>query len=312
VSSLKLQGSNKLQGSIIFNKNIPANWQSANSAEANEWRGVIYGNSLYVAVARTGTNRVMTSPDAISWTARNVPVGNYESVAFGNGTFVAVASNKVIYSSDGINWSTSTANAYSWNSVTYGNGVFVAVANSGSRRIMYTSNPAAGWTEPAVTNKAWNSVCYNAFYGLFMIVGTETDVYTSPNGSSWTNRAGVLPAASWLGVAANTAGRTVAVSTDATKAAYYSDNAGVSWINGNAPGGPDWNAIAVNQDDIFVAVANNGTNRILVSTDATSWSTQTAPQDAAWRDITSGGGKYVAIAESAVGDPLAQVMWAWN
>jgi len=310
MNKLKLQGRNKLQGSINFVKNVPTVWYSADSAEANEWRGVIYGNSLYVAVARTGTNRVMTSSDAITWTARNVPIGNYESVAFGSGTFVAVASNNVIYSTDGINWSTSTVNAYSWNSVTYGNGVFVAVANTGSRRIMYTSNPATGWTEPAVTNKVWNSVYYNTFYGLFMIVGTETDVYTSPNGSSWTNRAGVLPATTWLGIVANTTGRTVAISTDATNAAYYSDDAGVSWTNGNAPATSDWNAIAARNS--FVAVGNNGTNRILASAEGKLWTTVPSPQQAAWRDITNGGGRYVAVADTGpTGFPLSQVMWAY-
>jgi len=37
------------------------NWTSQTAAEANSWNSVCYGNGLFVAVASTGTNRVMTS-----------------------------------------------------------------------------------------------------------------------------------------------------------------------------------------------------------------------------------------------------------
>ena len=38
-------------------------WTARSAAEANSWRGVTYGNGLFVAVSPNGTNRVMTSPD---------------------------------------------------------------------------------------------------------------------------------------------------------------------------------------------------------------------------------------------------------
>ena len=45
-------------------------WTAQAAAEANSWLSVAYGNGLWVAVATSGTNRVMTSPDGETWTAR--------------------------------------------------------------------------------------------------------------------------------------------------------------------------------------------------------------------------------------------------
>jgi hypothetical protein len=320
MNSLKIQGINMIQGSINFNKNIPSRWYAANSAEANSWRGVKYGNGLYVAVADTGTNRVMTSPDGINWTARSAPIGSYKSITYGNGLFVAVGSNCAMYSSDGINWYSSSILASSWNAVTYGNGFFVAVANSGSPRLASTTSPDVNWGYPysSANTGVWNAITYDITRNKFLVVGTETKILASSstpnNGNEWSTYTNVLPTAVWLGAAVDSAGKAVVVSATDAYPAYYSLDGGVSWINGNAPGGPDWNAIAASSvNDTFVAIANNGTNRILATTDAATWSTQASPQVAAWRDVTNGGGKYVAVAESGPGgSPLSQVMWAYD
>ena len=62
------------------------------AAEANIWYSVTYGNGLFVAVAGSGTHRVMTSPDGITWTARTAAAASsWYGVTYGNGLFVAVA-----------------------------------------------------------------------------------------------------------------------------------------------------------------------------------------------------------------------------
>ena len=68
-------------------------WTSRTSAADNEWRGITYGNGLFVAVSSTGTgNRVMTSPDGITWTSRTSAAdNNWRSVTYGDGLFVAVS-----------------------------------------------------------------------------------------------------------------------------------------------------------------------------------------------------------------------------
>jgi len=67
-------------------------WTSRSSAADTGWWSVTYGGGIFVAVANTGTSRVMTSPDGITWTTRtSAENNNWVSVTYGNGTFVAVA-----------------------------------------------------------------------------------------------------------------------------------------------------------------------------------------------------------------------------
>ena len=87
------------------------------SAADNNWYSVTYGDGLFVAVAysREG-NRVMTSPDGITWTSRASAADNtWRSVAHGNGLFVAVAetrsSNRAMTSPDLITWTSRTSAA---------------------------------------------------------------------------------------------------------------------------------------------------------------------------------------------------------
>jgi predicted RecA/RadA family phage recombinase len=120
--------------------------ENSNQCADNIWTSVTYGNGLFVAVANSGTgNRVMTSPDGITWTIRTSAANNsWQSVTYGNGLFVAVSTdgsgNRVMTSSNGITWTIRTSAANNgWTSVTYGNGLFVAVANSGTGNRVMTS-----------------------------------------------------------------------------------------------------------------------------------------------------------------------------
>jgi len=58
------------------------------------------GVGLFAAVAGNGTQRAMTSPDGITWTAETTPEYEWTGVAYGAGKFVAVsdgASGKTMY-----------------------------------------------------------------------------------------------------------------------------------------------------------------------------------------------------------------------
>ena len=79
----------------------------------------------------------MTSSNGINWTVVSIPVdNNWNSITYGNGIFVAVASsgngNNIMTSSDGINWTLRNAanSLYGWSSVCYGvSKKFVAVSS---------------------------------------------------------------------------------------------------------------------------------------------------------------------------------------
>ncbi len=96
-----------------------------------------YGNGLYVAMAITGTDRVMTSPDGITWTSQTSATDtNWTSVTYGNGLFTAVAAaarNGVMTSPDGITWTSQTS-----------------ASNAGWRAVTSVAPPAKGssWRSP--------------------------------------------------------------------------------------------------------------------------------------------------------------------
>jgi hypothetical protein len=245
------------------------------SAADNAWLSVTYGNGLFVAVSNTGTgNRIMTSPDGITWTVRTSAADNtWDSVTYGKGLFVVVSTNgtgnRVMTSPDGITWTSRMSAAdNAWLSVTYGNGLFVAVAcgvnttfcntTAGSR--VMTSPDGITWTSRAsAANNMWSSVTYGN--GLFVAVsydGTGNRVMTSPDGITWTSRASAA------------------------------DNQWISVIYGNG---------------LFVAVAPSGTgNRVMTSPDGITWTSRASAADNQWTSVTYGNGLFVAVAQSGTGN----------
>jgi len=91
-------------------------------------RSITYGNGIYVAVGSSGTNRIATSTNGTTWTARLAPQANaWYSVVFHNGMFVACSSsgtNRVMTSTDGINW-TLRNNSSGGTTISAGDGSFV-------------------------------------------------------------------------------------------------------------------------------------------------------------------------------------------
>ena len=68
-----------------------------------EWHGATYveGLGLYVAVSYANANRVLTSPDAITWTVQTpASMDNYNNVAYGNDRLVALAGNGAVMTSE--------------------------------------------------------------------------------------------------------------------------------------------------------------------------------------------------------------------
>jgi hypothetical protein len=124
-------------------------WTARSAAEASEWFSVCWSPelSLFCAVARSGTNRVMTSPDGTTWTARSAAEANiWRSVCWSPelSLFCAVAlagTNLVMTSPDGITWTArSAAEANQWRSVCWSPelSLFCAVAETGTNRVMRT------------------------------------------------------------------------------------------------------------------------------------------------------------------------------
>jgi hypothetical protein len=235
-------------------------WTARAAAEANQWQSVAYGNGLFVAVSQFGTNRVMASEDGINWTVRTA------------------------------------AEANQWFSVTYGNGLFVAVSNDGTNRVM-TSPDGITWTARAAAEaNAWQAVTYAN--GLFVAVSnTGTNrVMTSPDGITWTARAAAA-ANQWLGICGRP-GLFVAVSQSGTGVQRVMTSPdGITWTIRNAAESNSWRSVTYG-NGLFVAVSDDGTNRVMTSPDGITWTARAAAEANAWESVTYGNGLFVAVSDS--------------
>ena len=178
-------------------------WANFTSTDASGWglNHIAYGQGKFVATTGN-TPKLLYSTDGLSWTASPSSIANvdWEGVAYGGGTFVAVSpirtGNQVMTSPDGINWTArSTPGDVGWNEVAYGNGKFVAVARSSgsadaAKRIMY-SEDGISWTQATHSTGA-NFELWSVTFaqGKFVAVGhTSTSTYgvlTSTDAINWS------------------------------------------------------------------------------------------------------------------------------
>ena len=274
---------------------ITNNWISRVSAEVNSYRSVTYGNGLYVSISFDGTNRVMTSPDGITWTARSVPLNVYLSVTFGNGLFVAVAdtssTNIVITSPDGITWTPRIAPNGSWFSVTYGNGIFVAVGNYGSASIL-TSPDGITWTARSTTaffSFSGTSVTFQN--GLFVAVGDEGKIISSPDGINWTLRSSI-PANNFRGIGSGN-GLFIAFGQNILLTSPDS----ITWTSRTFPSIFLTSITFGNGYFVGVGVNLGGGDVSIYSTDGITWTSKASLANE-WESVTFANNRFVAVALS--------------
>ena len=250
----------------------------------------------------------VAAPAGFDWTIRTSAANNYwNSVAYGNGLFVAVSSsgtgNRVMTSPDGITWTSRTSAANNaWASVTYGNGLFVAVANDGSPNGVMTSPDGITWTSrTSAAANAWFSVTYGN--GLFVAVsysGIGNRVMTSPDGITWTSRTSAADNA-WYSVTYGN-GLFVAV---ANSGQVMTSPDGITWTGRTSAAANAWYSVTYG-GGLFVAVSadffGGFGNRVMTSPDGITWTSRTSAADNAWRSVTYGGGLFVAVAASGTGN----------
>ena len=269
-----------------------------------------------VATAATDTFAVMADNiDAITtglpigqtWTIRTSPAdSSWQSVCYGEGKFVAVASgssggtSRIMCSTDGITWTlaeNAPANG-SWVNVTYGAGVFVAVDTSSSSGLSVLTSPdGINWTPRAVPiqSTSLNGVAYGN--GQFVAVGASA-IITSPDGITWTLRSSL--SSSWTSVTYGE-GVFVAVSAGGSGNRIVTSPDGVTWTVRTVPGDNFYMEVRYG-GGIFVAVGTTGTGtRAAMSTDGITWTTSTTPGDLNWYGLDYANGTFVATATSGTG-----------
>jgi hypothetical protein len=261
-----------------------------------------------------GTNSVF-SFDGMFWEAGpGLPFSDYwESIAYGNGKWVAVAmmSTNAAYSTNGIDWSPSVLPVSdNWISVTYGDGKFVAVAQS-STNAAY-SDDGETWTLSSTglpKNEPWTAVGYGLTFpggAEFMVIsgdwGDGDSVYSS-DGVHWTgsplgNESGDALCAAQCGD-----GASVAVGYGYKGVAITAD--GVDWTaeptNYNLPAALDWTCCVQGDCNIVAIAYEDGTAAWTIggAGGISAWTTISMPSDAGWVSAAYGkqSGLFVAIAQ---------------
>lgn len=160
------------------------------------------------------------------------------------------------YSEDGINWEPDDLLFYADNwTLAYGNGTLVAVGdNSPEYGAIYSNNSTHyGFRKANLTkNKNWSSVCYGN--GKFVAVAKDSNTAAySEDGISWTLTE--MPTSSGWGSVCYGNGKFIATSFSQGLFAYSID--GVNWISDTYPGGAQTKQVPVTYGaGKFVAVCN--------------------------------------------------------
>lgn len=176
------------QGEIQTSSDAGATWahRAAAGGFAGGFLSCTYGASLFVAAGASG--EIQTSAAGVTYTHQTA-AGSYAGIFYGaatNGTtLVLVGTNGEIQTStNGSTWTKRTpAGGYTGDfyAATYGNGRFVIM---GASSIQWSTDGIT-WNL-AATQIAVIAGTYGA--GVFVAVGVAGRIYSSPDGSTWTQR----------------------------------------------------------------------------------------------------------------------------
>jgi surface protein len=274
-----------------------------------------YGDADFQLVPSSNSNGAYTfsvSPSSvatiiasgITWTTRTSAAdNNWNSVAYGNGLWVAVAfsgtGNRVMTSPDGITWTSRTSAAdNNWKSVAYGNGLWVAVAASGTGNRVMTSPDGITWTiRTSADDINWTSVAYDN--GLWVAVAASgvNRVMTSPDGINWTLRTTSSAENQWNSVAYGN-GLWVAVSYSGNGDRVMTSPDGITWTIRTSAADNSWKSVAYG-NGLWVAVSYFGSgNNVMTSPDGITWTSRTGIPDGFWLSVAYGNGLWVAVGET--------------
>ena len=191
-SATSIDGFNWISGGTIPGG---TNWVSVAA-------GAISSTTYHVAIAGGSGSTVSaySTNGGDTWAAMSsFPAGNWTSVAFGNGRFVAVSNGTVsAFSTTGTGWVNGGGMvSANYVSVAYGSGPakFVAIAGGSTGTSQTTAYSADGvsWTAGTLPALAyWTSITYGNGRFVAVAQGSTATAY-SLDGITWTTPATVLP-----------------------------------------------------------------------------------------------------------------------
>ena len=231
----------------------------ANVEGTGNGRDIAYSPELNL-YAVVGDGKCATSSDGVTWTARTIPAGTYNALAWNGSRFVAVGNSVCATSSDGVSWTARTIPTGIYNALAWNGSLFVAIGNG----VCATSSDGITWTARTIPTGDYNALTWNG--ARFVAVG-DGKCATSSDGVSWTAR--TIPTGDYNAVAWN---GSVFVAVGNSVCATSSD--GVTWTARTIPTG-DYNAVTWDGAQVlFIAV---GDSVSAVSSDGITWTARSIP-----------------------------------
>lgn len=285
--------------------------ERASPNNANTWSDVAWSPTLQLYVVGSSTVadtiKIATSPDGINWTTRLFPpLMNSQSavrrIKWNSDHFIIIMTsgvNGLITSHDGITWYLKTyVQSYSndfFSGVGNGNKL-IQCGNDYTTGTCYTENYLNGVHPAFITDQGVGVV----YLGNNVVVATTTTtnfktMRSTDKGITWTRIASSTTANSWRGITYSPSlDRLVAVSQSGSNRAMYSNDKGLTWSASSTSNETNsWQRV-VYGNDLFVAVSATGTNRVMTSSNGTSW-TGVSADATAWYDIVYGNNLFVAV-----------------
>lgn len=173
-------------GGTILTSPDGITWTTQTSGTTEVLREVNYFNNTWVVAG----NIIITSPNAVNWTPRSGNIlGALQGIAASPTRVVITGTNGAVTTSeDALTYTSRTNNAAGINGMAFGNGVFVSVGNNtGGDGYVATIDGAGNYTRRAI-NRIVNLTNVRFVNGQFFITGLGSQISTSTNGATYTNR----------------------------------------------------------------------------------------------------------------------------
>lgn len=181
-------------------------WEALTNFSMVDPRSLTYSPTLdlFVLVGEDTSapyESIVTSPDGITWTAREISfVAEWSDVCWSEelAIFVAVGRDpttgnaRIATSPDGITWTERTSDDTAMNAtaVIWVSDLSLFVmggSGTSSSASVQTSSDGITWTLQTTTGSLYSALCYSPELGLIVAISATT-IQTSPDGINWTER----------------------------------------------------------------------------------------------------------------------------
>lgn len=253
----------------------------------NNFRAVAASGSIIVLVGDWGT--ILTSSDGgTTWTPRasgvSLSINSNLNVINWNGSQFMIGGDSFYHlrSTDGISWSGTHSGGNGFYSLIWDGSQYVAGLSATG--YIETSPDGGTWTPHNFISDVYYGIAYN---GSVYVAATQSDVYSSPDAITWTQR---FSAAGNFRKAVAWSGSEYRIVGSAGVTDVSSD--GITWLNSSTGSSFDLNGIAYGSSK-FVAVGNSGT--ILTYTGIGGWVARTSGTTEHLLGVTWTGSLFVAV-----------------